>query len=121
MRRLALLFVKSALTLALAASPAFAQQQADPQSPQAFVQQAEAAYNKADVEANQADWVYQTYINQDSEALIARAGAKKTELNVANAAAAARHAAARGLDYDTARKLNLMRTLIVLPAPARPA
>ncbi|MCW1430113.1 M2 family metallopeptidase [Novosphingobium sp. JCM 18896] len=118
----------AALTLALAASPAFAQdkpaapapQQAGPQTPQTFVKEAEAAYGKALIEGAQADWVYATYINQDTEALTARAGAKLTELQVANAIQAAKFASAKGLDYDTTRKLDRMRTLIVLPAPTRP-
>jgi peptidyl-dipeptidase A len=109
----------AALALALAGSPALAQGTSG-QTPQAFVTDAEAAFNKATIEAAQADWVYQTYINQDTEALTARAGAKLTEVQVANAVAAARFAATKGLDADTARKLSRMRTLIVLPAPTRP-
>ena len=103
----------AALAAALAAIPALAE------TPQTFVEQAEAAFNKTAIEAAQADWVYQTYITQDTEALTARAGAKMTELMVANAVAAAGHVGTPGLDYDTARKLNRMRTLIVLPAPTR--
>jgi peptidyl-dipeptidase A len=109
----------AALALALAASPALAQETSG-QTPQAFVTDAEAAFNKATIEAAQADWVYQTYINQDTEALTARAGAKLTEVQVTNAVTAARFAATKGLDADTARKLSRMRTLIVLPAPTRP-
>jgi len=109
----------AALALALAASPALAQGTSG-QTPQAFVTDAEAAFNKATIEAAQADWVYQTYINQDTESLTARAGAKLTEVQVANAVTAARFAATKGLDADTARKLSRMRTLIVLPAPTRP-
>jgi peptidyl-dipeptidase A len=108
--------LSTALAGALASAPAFAQQQ----SPQAFVDQAEAAYAKASVEANQAEWVYQTYITPDSEALTARAGAKLTELNVANATGAAKHIGTGGMSYDVSRKLNRMRTLIVLPAASRP-
>jgi peptidyl-dipeptidase A len=108
--------LSTALAGALASAPAFAQQQ----SPQAFVDQAEAAYAKASVEANQAEWVYQTYITPDSEALTARAGAKLTELNVANATGAAKHIGTGALTYDVNRKLNRMRTLIVLPAASRP-
>ncbi len=125
----------AALTLALAASPAFAQAAApqapapqtpapqaaqSPQTPQAFVTEAEAGYGQALVEQAQADWVYNTYITPDTEALTARAGGKLTELQVANAARAAHFATAKGLDYDTTRKLSRMRTLIVLPAPTRP-
>jgi peptidyl-dipeptidase A len=109
----------AALAMALAASPVCAAD-APPATAGVFVKQAEATFNKATIEAAQADWVYQTYINQDTEALTARAGAKLTEVQVANAVTAARFAAAKGLDYDTARKLSRMRTLIVLPAPTRP-
>ncbi len=93
---------------------------AEDQTPQEFVTQAEAAYAKASVEASQADWVYQTYITPDTEAMTARAGAKMTELMVANAVAAAKHVEAGALTYDVNRKLNRMRTAIVLPAPTRP-
>lgn len=109
----------AALAGALATNPVLAKEQAAPQTPQAFVAQAEAAFAKASVEAAQAEWVYQTYINRDTEALTARAGAKMTELTVANAVAAAAHVGVPGLDYDTRRKLNRMRTMIVLPAPTR--
>jgi peptidyl-dipeptidase A len=106
----------AALAAVLAVSPAMA---AD-ETAKAFVDRAEAAYAKVSVEASQAEWVYETYINQDTEALTARAGAKMTELTVANAVEAARHVATPGLPYDVARKLNRMRTMIVLPAPTRP-
>jgi peptidyl-dipeptidase A len=109
----------AALGTALAAGAVQAQEPAESQSAQAFVEQAEASFATAMVEAAQAEWVYQTYINQDTEALTARAGAKLTELIVANAVTAAKHVGAPGLDYDTARKLNRMRTAIVLPAPTR--
>jgi peptidyl-dipeptidase A len=109
----------AAIGTALAAGAVQAQEPAGSQSAQQFVQQAEASFAKATVEAAQAEWVYQTYINQDTEALTARAGAKLTELIVANAVTAAKHVGAPGLDYDTARKLNRMRTAIVLPAPTR--
>ncbi|MBC2668936.1 M2 family metallopeptidase [Novosphingobium piscinae] len=86
----------------------------------AFVARAEAAYGKAIVEQAQADWVYQTYITPDTEALTARAGAAVTGLMVSNAATAAKFAPLPGLSYDTARKLARMRTAIVLPAPSTP-
>jgi peptidyl-dipeptidase A len=109
----------AALAAMLAANPAMAENKTAPQTPQDFVAKAEAAYAKVGVEANQAEWVYETYINADTEALTARAGAKMTELTVANAVAAARYVGRPGLDYDVSRKLNRMRTAIVLPAPTR--
>lgn len=86
----------------------------------AFVAKAEADFARVGVEGAQADWVYQTYITPDTEALTARAGAVTTALLVNSATAAARFAALPGLSYDTARKLSRMRTAIVLPAPASP-
>ncbi|HEX8058701.1 MAG TPA: M2 family metallopeptidase [Novosphingobium sp.] len=107
----------AAIGAALAASPAMAEDQ----TPQAFVTEAEAALNKTAIESAQADWVYQTYISPDTEALTARAGAKLTELQVANAVQAAKYSSAgNSLTYDVNRKLGRMRTAIVLPAPVRP-
>ena len=114
--------MKRLLSLAaLAGSLAVAAQAQDrtPAAADAFVQRAEAAYFKQSVEASQADWVYQTYITQDTEALTARAEAAMTSLMVANAIQAATYAAVPGLSPDTRRKLDRMRTAIVLPAPTR--
>ncbi len=110
----------AALAATLAASPAHAETQPPQQAAEAFVAKAEADYEKAGIEAGQADWVYQTYITQDTEAMTARASAAATVVNVTTALGAARFADVPGLTYDTARKLNRMRTLIVLPAPTRP-
>lgn len=111
----------TALSLSLAAATAHAEDAAPTaQAADAFVQQAEAEYGKGLVDAAQADWVYQTYITEDTEALTARAEAKQTALTVKNAVEAARLAPAPGLSYDTARKLDRMRTLITLPAPTTP-
>lgn len=104
----------AALAGALGAAPAMAEE-----TPAQFVAGAETAYNKAVIEAAQADWVYQTYITPDTEALTARAGAALTALNVKNAVQAAKYAQAPGLDYDTKRKLGRLRTMIVLPASTR--
>lgn len=110
----------AALATALVASPALAQ---DTKTPQAeadtFVSKAEKEFNQAVIESGQAGWVYETYINQDTEALTARADAAVTTLMVNNALAAARYAQTPNLSYDTARKLNRMRTAITLPAPTR--
>jgi len=111
----------AAMAAALCLSPAIAHAQETQQTPQqaadAFVKQSEEAYGKKAIESGQASWVYQTYINQDTEALTARGSAELTSLMVANALEAAKHAQTPGLSYDTARKLDRMRTDIVLPAP----
>lgn len=110
----------AALATALLASPALAQEAPDARAAaDAFVGMAEKTFNQAVIESAQADWVYQTYITQDTEALTARAEAALTTLMVGNALEAAKHAATANLAYDTDRKLDRMRTAIVLPAPTR--
>lgn len=110
-----------ALGAALVATPAWAEEAQSPQEAAvAFVERAEEEFSKTVIEASRAEWVYQTYITPDTEALTARADAGLTELVVANALEAAKYAETPGLSYDTNRKLNRMRTAIVLPAPNRP-
>jgi len=111
---ISLLALAGAIAVAV---PADAQDTAAAPTAEQFVGQAEAAYDQKTIEAAQAEWVYETYINQDTEALTARAEAAQTTLNVANATKAATYAGQPGLSYDVARKLNRMRTLITLPAP----
>jgi peptidyl-dipeptidase A len=120
MKSLVLIAPIASLAAALAASPLLAQETTPQKQADAYVARAEAAFEKAMIEAARADWVYQTYINQDTETLAARAGAASTLVKVENALGAARHAATPGLSYDTRRKLDRMRTLIELPAPTRP-
>jgi len=106
----------AAIAVTLAATPAFA---ADAKEADAFVARAEADLGKAVVEAAQADWVYNTYITEDTEALTARADAAISAMVVKNAKTAATYASLPGLSYDTDRKLDRMRTAITLPAPDR--
>ncbi len=113
----------AALATALVASPAIAQSETaktPQQKADEFVITTEAKLAKAGVEAAQASWVYSTYINQDTEALTARAGANYNSLIVKSAIEAAGHAKTPGLSYDTARKLSRLRTAIVLPATTKP-
>ena len=110
----------AALATALSCAPALAgQYPTDQAAAEAFVTEAEAKFAKSVVEAAQADWVYQTYITQDTEVLTARAEAALTGVMVGNAIGAASFARLPGLPYDTARKLDRMRTAIVMPAPTR--
>src|SRR5690606_36132937 len=57
---------------------------------------------------------------EDTDALAARYGAIGTEKQVAYALQAARYAQVEGLDPEVARKLTMLRTGIVLPAPTTP-
>ncbi len=110
----------AALAAALAPVPALAQQApSDVAAADAFVAKAEKDLLKAVNEAGQASWVYESYINQDTEALTARADAALTNIVVRNAKQAASFASLPGLSYDTKRKLDRMRTAITLPAPTR--
>jgi peptidyl-dipeptidase A len=85
----------------------------------AFVADAEARLFAQGVIAARADWVYNTFITQDTEAMTAREGAILTKLQVDLALQAAKYANVAGLDYDTNRKLGMLRNKIVLPAPVR--
>jgi len=64
-------------------------------------------------------WINSTYITHDSDYLAAKYGAEATEKSVQYANEAARYAAVGGLDPVVARKLDILRNGIVMPAPSR--
>jgi peptidyl-dipeptidase A len=66
---------------------------------------------------SRAQWVNSTYITDDTDALAAHFGTIGTEMSVRFANEAARYADVPGLDYDTRRKLDILRSALVLPAP----
>src|SRR6185369_1839182 len=70
--------------------------------------------------SQQASWVNNTYINDDTDALAAYFGTIGTEKGVKYASEAAKYTAIPGLDFDTARKLNILRGALVLAAPSTP-
>src|SRR5918998_5491800 len=82
-----------------------------------FVARAEKELSELGVIQARADWVNATYITEDTDALAAHFGTQNTELRVRLANEAARFANVAGLDYDTTRKLNLLRSALTLPAP----
>ena len=111
----------AALAASLAA-PAYADHHAEPataEKAKAFVDKAADTFRDQLIRQARAEWVYSTYITEDTEALNAEQEAILTKMLVSNAAAAAHHAKAAGLDYDTNRILNRMRTVITTPAPSR--
>ncbi|KUO56308.1 MAG: peptidyl-dipeptidase [Sphingomonadales bacterium BRH_c3] len=67
----------------------------------------------------QVSWINATYITHDSDALAAKYGAIATEKSVAYANEAAKYATVAGLDPVVARKLDILRNGIVMPAPVR--
>ncbi len=69
---------------------------------------------------SRAGWVNATYLNDDTDALAAYFGTIGTEKGVKYALEAAQWAKVPGLDPDTARKLNILRGALVLPAPTTP-
>ena len=71
------------------------------------------------VEYARVSWVNSTYITPDTDALAAKYGAQATEMSVRYANEAAKYAQVQGLDADVARKLDILRNGIVMPAPVR--
>jgi len=62
-------------------------------------------------------WVLANFITEDTEMLAARAAEKFTAAQVEIASEAARFNDVEGLDYDTVRKLNMLKSGIIIPAP----
>ena len=69
------------------------------------------------LEAGKVAWINATYITDDTNALNAKIGAEGTEKSVKYALEAAKYAEVAGLDPVVARKLDILRNGIVLPAP----
>ena len=85
-----------------------------------WIKSADKAYFDQTVKQGHADWVYQTYVMDDSALISADEAAKTTILQVANAAKAAELAKLPGLPAETQRQLTMFRTLITTPAPTTP-
>jgi peptidyl-dipeptidase A len=112
-----------ALALLLAA-PGSAQQQKPATAPtaaeaDAFVARASKEFEAFALDDARIQWVYATYINQDTAALVAKSGAKGTELAVRFALEAAKYEKVKGLSPDTKRQLDILRSAITSPAPTR--
>ncbi|MEE8231108.1 MAG: M2 family metallopeptidase, partial [Qipengyuania citrea] len=71
------------------------------------------------VEYGRVLWLNSTYIVHDSNQLAAKYGAQATEKSVRYANEAARYAQVAGLAPEVARKLDILRNGIVMPAPVR--
>ncbi|MES2147652.1 MAG: M2 family metallopeptidase, partial [Pseudomonadota bacterium] len=85
-----------------------------------FIARVEKDLFDLSVIGSRAGWVNATYINDDTDALAAYFGTIGTEKGVQYALEAAQYAKVPGLDPDTARKLNILRGGLVLPAPTTP-
>jgi peptidyl-dipeptidase A len=106
----ALTFAIPAAALAQDGAPTVAQ--AD-----AFVAAAEKEGFDFVVDAGRVAWVNSTHITEDTDALNAEYGAKGTEMAVRFALEAAKYEKLPGLSFDTKRKIDFLRSGIVLPAP----
>ncbi len=111
------LALAAALALGVAVQPAQAQTTAQAD---AFVAAAEKESYDYTVEASRVFWINATFITEDSDALAAQIGAKGTEMAVRFALEAAKYEKLPGLSFDTKRKLDMLRSGIVLPAPTTP-
>jgi peptidyl-dipeptidase A len=85
----------------------------------AFLDEVEAQYTTVGEEAARINWVNSTYINFDTDWLVANIDARVTELGVRYAKEAVMY---DGADVDAVarRKLDLLKRDLVLPAPQRP-
>ena len=88
-----------------------------PEGAAAWVDMVEKDLFDYSVDASRVFWVNATYITPDTDAMAAQAGAEGTEKSVKYALEAAKYAQIEGLDPDVARKLDILRNGIVLPAP----
>ena len=113
----------STLSLALSlavATPALAQTAPTVADADAFIAAVEKDLFDYTVEASQVNWVNATYITEDTDAMAARINAVGTEKTVRYALEAAKYMGVAGLSADTRRKLDILRTGLVLPAPTTP-
>ena len=85
----------------------------------AFVAKAESDLARESLYLNHAAWVQATYINTDTNWLVAHANAENTDLAVRLAKEAARFDRVK-LDDATRRKLYLLKQELTLPASSRP-
>jgi peptidyl-dipeptidase A len=125
MKRTACFLVVILLTpLAAAQSPPPTRTAAKPKTAtaaeaKAFVESAEARLLKLSVEQSRADWVYQTYVNEDSQVLSSVANERVIAATVELAKQATRFSGLKLAD-DVARKLKLLRLSLSLAAPSDP-
>lgn len=111
----------AALAIATLSVPAIAQDAAPTVADaDAFVAGVERQYLEYSTYAQQVAWVNNTYITDDTDAINAKVGAEGTEMAVKFATEAAKYASLPGLSADTRRKLDILRSGIVLPAPNTP-
>jgi peptidyl-dipeptidase A len=108
------------LSLILLASPALALKgggKATPAAAKAFVDQLDQDLRRLWTRQATAEWIKATYITDDTERNAAWVDEEVLAYATKAIKDAARFAKVKGLDPDTRRKLDLLRTSSVLPAP----
>jgi peptidyl-dipeptidase A len=110
----------SAAAAPAAAAPEASSGPATAAGARAFVAQAEKELGDFSLINNRAQWVNNTYITDDTDAVASYFGTISTEMGVRYAKDAARYSRVAGLDFDTRRKLDILRNALVLAAPATP-
>ncbi|AHE54294.1 M2 family metallopeptidase [Sphingomonas sanxanigenens] len=106
----------SLLTLA-AALPAAAQTVAEAD---AFVAASEKELLAFSTSRQQVDWINETYITDDTNAIAALFATRESEMRVRQAKEAAKFTKVAGLSDETRRKLETLRGGITSPAPTTP-
>ncbi|WP_064792186.1 M2 family metallopeptidase [Shewanella woodyi] len=84
-----------------------------------FITQSEQALSELSIEVNRSEWIYSNFITEDTAALSASVGEKYTATTVKLATVAANYTQLP-LSADNLRKLNILRSALVLPAPLDP-
>ncbi len=84
----------------------------------AFVARAESELAAMSKEVNQAYWSQETNITDETSAIAAEAGARWTKLAVSLANESKKYDVGI-MPYDVARKINILRSSITIPAPSR--
>lgn len=84
-----------------------------------FITEAEAEIERIVIDVSRASWIRETNITVDTDAVSIKAGAIATEVSTRYARGATRFAEVAGLDPDVQRKLTLLRTSYLTPAPDR--
>ncbi len=103
----------------LATAPSLAQAPT-PEEARRFADEADRRLLELTIDSQRAQWVQATYITEDTQILAAQANERLTAATIDFAKQAARFNSV-AVDPETARKLKLLRTYLVLPAPADPA
>ncbi|NIP81264.1 MAG: peptidase M2 family protein, partial [Gemmatimonadetes bacterium] len=86
----------------------------------AFADSAEAVLMELTEKASRAQWVQSNFITYDTEILAAEATEELLAAAVELAKGASRHVDAPGLDRAVARKLQILRGGLTMPAPSEP-